>query len=145
MSLPVPEPGLVISYAYLWHAEYVRGQEEGIKDRPCAIVSAVQKEGDEYTVTVIPVTHSKPANMLHAIEIPLATKTRLGLDDGRSWAMVNEINRFVWPGPDLRPISKSTKDKFVFGFLPPFLFGKIKKRLLACASARDLRAVTRSK
>jgi hypothetical protein len=38
MPLPTPEPGLVVGYAYLWQDEFDRGQEEGTKDRPCAIV-----------------------------------------------------------------------------------------------------------
>ena len=42
MSLPKPRPGLVISYAYLWAGEYGRGAEEGLKDRPCAIIAARQ-------------------------------------------------------------------------------------------------------
>ena len=36
-----------------------------------------------------------------AVEIPLATKMRLGLDDDRSWIILTEANRFTWPGPDL--------------------------------------------
>ena len=42
MSLPTPRPGLVIRYAYLWADEHRRGAEEGLKDRPCAIVAANQ-------------------------------------------------------------------------------------------------------
>ena len=40
MSLPAPQPGLVIRYAYLWAREHDRGAEDGAKDRPCAIVAA---------------------------------------------------------------------------------------------------------
>lgn len=29
MTLPVPEPGLVIPYAYLWRREHRKGQDEG--------------------------------------------------------------------------------------------------------------------
>ena len=38
MSLPEPERGLVIRYSYLWKSEHDEGRDEGIKDRPCAIV-----------------------------------------------------------------------------------------------------------
>lgn len=38
MPLPRPEPGLVVSYAYLWRHEHNRGLEEGLKVRPCAVV-----------------------------------------------------------------------------------------------------------
>jgi hypothetical protein len=40
VPLPVPELGLVISCAYLWHEEAAAGQEEGVKERPCAVVLA---------------------------------------------------------------------------------------------------------
>jgi hypothetical protein len=32
MPIPTPEPGLVISYAYLWHTEHEAVQEEGRQD-----------------------------------------------------------------------------------------------------------------
>ena len=38
VSLPDPVPGLVIRYSCLWMTEYGRGQEEGVKDRPCAVI-----------------------------------------------------------------------------------------------------------
>jgi hypothetical protein len=40
MPLPRPEPGLVLSYAYLWRHEDNRGLEEGLKARPCAVLLA---------------------------------------------------------------------------------------------------------
>ena len=40
MPIANPEPGLVISYAYLWHHEHQTGREEGQKDRPTVIVLA---------------------------------------------------------------------------------------------------------
>lgn len=58
MPLPVPEPGLVVAYAFLWRSEFHRGQEAGTKDRPCAIViTAIDDEGGTI-VTVLPVTHT---------------------------------------------------------------------------------------
>ena len=99
MALPTPVPGLVIRYAYLWRAEHLRGLEEGLKDRPCAVVLVVEDEDGRPTVTVVPVTHSPPYNASDAIEIPPATKRRLGLDDDRSWIVVSEANVFGWPGP----------------------------------------------
>jgi hypothetical protein len=46
MPIPAPEPGLVISYAYLWHHEQQAGQAEGRKDRPSVIVLGVERPGD---------------------------------------------------------------------------------------------------
>jgi hypothetical protein len=103
VTLPTPERGLVISYAYLWRSEHEQGREEGIEDRPCVIILAIEDEGGKSLVTVAPVTHAEPARPEEAVEIPLVTKRRLGLDAGRSWVVVSEGNRVTWPGPDLRP------------------------------------------
>ena len=144
MALPRPEPGLVICYAYLWHSEHEQGLEEGVKDRPCAIVLTAKDEGGDLVVTVVPVSHSPPKRSDDAIEIPLPTKKRLGLDAARSWVIASEINRFVWPGPDLRPVSRAEAGRFDYGLLPPSLFLQIKERLGACAKAQRLRAVRRT-
>jgi hypothetical protein len=100
---PDPVPGLVIRYSYLWLDEYRRGQEEGTKDRPCAVILVSAASQGERVITVLPVTHAPPADPDLAVEIPRTTKRRLGLDDERSWVVLSEANRFIWPGPDLRP------------------------------------------
>jgi len=92
-------------------------------------------------VTVAPVTHSEPANPGNTIEIPLSTKRRLGLDSARSWVMVNEVNRFAWPGPDLRP---ATAERFDYGLLPPALFQRIQAGFGSCFSRKRLLIVRRS-
>ncbi len=56
MSLPEPTPGLVISYAYLWHEEAHHGREEGTKDRPCVIVLSTTRDQSGITVTGVPIT-----------------------------------------------------------------------------------------
>ena len=95
MSLPRPRPGLVISYSYLWDREHSIGKEDGLKSRPCAIIAARQVIAGREVVTVVPVTHSQPANPDDAIEIPAALKAHLGLDAGRSWIVVTETNDFL--------------------------------------------------
>jgi hypothetical protein len=102
VSWPEPRPGLVIRYSYLWNRETQAGREEGTKDRPCAVVLASRDEKSRARAIVVPVIHSEPAAVADAIEIPAAVKARLRLDSERSWIVVNEANRFGWPGPDLR-------------------------------------------
>jgi hypothetical protein len=74
-GFPEPEAGLVISYSYLWKEEEERGQTEGRKDRPCAIVLAVDdpdpKADGRKQVAVAPITHSPPHDPNVAVEIPL--------------------------------------------------------------------------
>jgi hypothetical protein len=144
VPLPVPEPGLVIGYAYLWRAEHQQGQEEGTKDRPCAIVLTASIEDGDTFVTVVPITHAPPDHPEAAIEIPSPTKHRLGLDEARSWIVVSEVNRFLWPCPDLRPVSRAEPDRFEYGLLPPSLFRQVRERLAAWTASRRLGAVRRT-
>lgn len=130
MALPDPQLGLVISYAYLWHYEQEQGQEEGRKDRPCVIVLAAEQAEDGLMVTVVPVTHTPPADPAHAVELPPAVKAHLGLDGSPSWVIVSEGNRFLWPGYDLKPI-RGSKGRFDYGFLPPRLFSTIVERFVS--------------
>jgi hypothetical protein len=144
VPFPVPEAGLVISYSYLWQSEYRQQREEGVKNRPCAIILVAGDDGGRTLVTVLPITHNPPQDASDAVEIPLAVKRRLGLDEARSWAHVSEVNRFVWPGPDLRPVSREEPDRFEYGLLPPSLFRQIRERFLAAAAAQRLQIVPRT-
>jgi hypothetical protein len=131
MPIPNPEPGLVISYAYLWHHEHQAGLEEGQKDRPSVIVLAVEREADgAIIVTVLPITHSPPTDPASAVEIPSPVKRHLGLDDDRSWIVVAEGNEFLWPGYDLR--KRPHSDRYDYGFLPPRFFNRVIEAFIAC-------------
>ena len=139
MALPPPELGAVIRYAYLWADEHEQGREEG-EDRPCVIVVASQRGGDETMVTVVPVTRSPQSR--DAVELPPEIKARLGLDPGeRSWVVCSEYNRFAWPGPDLRPLPR--KGGWRYGKLPDGLFLQV-VRALRAAGRRQLRVVGRT-
>lgn len=144
MSLPIPKPGLVIRYAYLWEAEARQGREEGTKDRPCAIVLVVLREGEHPIVRVLPVTHTPPTNPEDALEIPTVTKERLGLDSERSWVVLSEANDFIWPGPDLRPLPSAGTGSVAYGFLPPGFMRVLRDRLERRRRERRMSAVTRT-
>ena len=143
MSFPVPQPGLVIRYSYLWEREARTGRDEGIKDRPCAIVLVLLRDGDAPPVRVLPVTHSAPVYALDALEIPEPVKRRLGLDAERSWVMLTEANDFIWPGPDLRPAVNGNAASIAYGFLPPGFMRVLRDRLAERRRAGSLLAVRR--
>ena len=129
--IPDPEPGLVVNYAYLWRREAARGRDEGSKYRPAVVVLTVEDEDDgSKTVLVVPVTHSPPSDPHLAFELPVETKRRLGVDAARSWIVVSEVNRFEWPGPDLRPVAPG---RWAYGLLPARLFRSVRDRLAALA------------
>lgn len=144
MSLPKPEPVLVIRYSYLWLREHRAGREEDTKDRPCAIVLALLDGNGDQNVLVVPITHSPPEFGSDAMELPIAVKQHLGLDDARSWIDYSESNLFRWPGPDLRWIAGREEGSVAYGFLPPRLFGELRRRFAALETARRTSRVKRS-
>ncbi len=140
-----PEPGLMIRYSYLWRDEYVLGREEGIKDRPCAIIAAIRKsEDDKWRVLVLPVTHTAPNNTELAVEIPSNIKRNLGLDGEKSWIVISESNEFCWPGPDLRRTGSSDNSTIGYGFLPPRFFDTVRKRFIALEEQKRTNRVLRT-
>jgi hypothetical protein len=58
MVLPVPHPGQVIRYAYLWWNEARRGREDGTKDRPCSIVLTRITTAGRTVAYVLPITQT---------------------------------------------------------------------------------------
>jgi len=144
MALPEPVPGLVLRYSYLWLEEHRKGQEEGVKDRPCAVILVTQESEGDRRVTVLPVTHSPPSNPALALEIPAATKTRLGLDTARSWIVLTEANQFVWPGPDLRPAVPGEMGSIAYGLQPRAFTLQLRARFVAILKDGGAGAVTRS-
>ena len=143
MPIPAPEPGLVLNFAYLWHHEHHAGQEEGRKNRPSVIVLSVVRAEDGATlVTVLPITHRPPDDPAGAVELPTPVKRHLGLDDDRSWVVVDEGNEFVWPGYDLRKISRT--DRYDFGFLPPRLFDQIRRAFVQFHRSRRAKLARRT-
>ena len=140
-----PKVGYVLRYAYLWKADYDRGREEGSKNRPCVLILSVSAPDDlgRRLVRVLPITHRAPTNSDDAVEIPAATKTRLGLDYDRSWVLLTEGNTFVWPGPDVRLVPRTRPPSIYYGPLPPKLFATIVRRFVALARKRRFQVVSR--
>jgi hypothetical protein len=76
--------------ALLWWSEHRKGQEEGAKDRPCAVVYAVETEGGKTRVYVLPITHTKPFETEDGLQMLPQWKRHLGLDEESSWIMTSE-------------------------------------------------------
>lgn len=144
MALPSPSPGLVIRYAFLWREQAARGREEGDKDRPCAVVLTTQDVEGDQIVVVLPVTHAAPRNHDLAVELSRETKRRLGLDDERSWIVLTDANRFVWPGPDLRPRVTGDASSVTYGYLPRRVFLEVRDKFVRALEARLAGVVRRT-
>ena len=128
-----PEPGLVLRYTFLWKHEAERGRDDGAKDRPVLVVVVLAGGGE---AVVAPITTSAPREGAPVIEVPESVRRHLGLDADRCWISLSILNRFVWPGPDLRPIPGRSPASTVCGFVP--------RRLLDAVKARLMRELSRS-
>ena len=144
MTLPTPEPGLVIRYAFLWSHEAALGRDEASKDRPCAVLLSATTQDRQMVVTVLPVTHRQPQDPDLSVELPAKTRRRLGLDGGPAWIILNEANRFEWPGPDLRAVPGDAAGSAVYGLLPAALYEVVREKWLAAFDARKARQTIRS-
>ena len=129
MNWPIPIPGMVVRYSFLWSSEDERRQEEGAKDRPCAIVVTTGQVETGIRTYLLPITHAPPKIPGNAMEIPKPVKAHLGLDADPSWIILDEINAFVWPGYDLTPVARTGSP--VYGILPPGFFRQLRSRFLA--------------
>ncbi len=143
MPLPRPAPGLVIRFAYVWRREAAQGRESGAKDRPCVIVLAVRALAGQTVVTVAPITRAEPEIEASGVRLPVEAQERVGLDTEPAWAIISEVNRFIWPGPDIRPISPDKPDTFAYGFLPEELLTSIRDQMVAWHRAHRVSIVRR--
>jgi hypothetical protein len=126
-SWKTPEPADVLGYAYLWADEAENGQEEGLKDRPVVVVVARVVSGGRTQLLVAPITHREPERG-EGVEIPAPVKRNLGLDREPSWIVTTELNRFQWPGPDIR-VARGSSDPF-HGTMPGRLFEEMRASIL---------------
>ena len=105
------------------------------------VLSVATGKAGGKTVWVAPITHTRPNDPEEAVEIPMRTGSRLGLDGERSWIVISEVNRFTWPGPDLRLVEPG---RWAYGLLPAGLFRSVRERLADLARRRKVAEVRRN-
>jgi hypothetical protein len=143
VSLPSPRRGLVVRHAFVWSHEKAAGTDEARKDRPCVIVLMMASdESGQVRGGVVPITHRPPTDPDGGIEVPTSVRRQLGLDDARQWVIYDELNRFVWPGYDLRPVPGQA-GSYAYGMLPQDLYDRIVRGVLARNRARKLSVLDR--
>jgi hypothetical protein len=56
-----------------------------------------------------------------------------GIDTDRSWIITTELNRFAWPGPDIRPTASGD---YIYGYLPEKLMHHSANRVATALAGR---------
>ncbi len=108
------------------------------------VVIARKALGDRTELMAVPITTQPPRRAADGFEVPPRVKAHLELDAERCWIMVTELNRFLWPGPDVRPIQRGKELTPFYGTLPEKLFRPVLEAVIARAEAGALRAAKRS-
>lgn len=89
----VPHAGAVLRYPYLWARQAGRGETEGRKTRPCAVILALKSGNGQTELRLCAVTTQPPRTGTHAVEVPEIERRRAGLDSSlRLWVIVDEHN-----------------------------------------------------
>ena len=100
------QSGTLVHYQFLWSHEANRGQEEGVKRSPCAIILRSPNPHSD-RIFLIPITTQEPDADTPAIEVPELEARRMGLSDPmRRWIVLNEINVDEIPSYVLEPDAK---------------------------------------
>jgi hypothetical protein len=123
-----PRPADVIRYSYLWRHEAARGEDAGRKDRPCLVLAATPV-ATGLRVIIAPIT-SRRLDPAHTVPLPPRVAAHLGLDAGCG-VVCNDLNRFIWVGPDVRATPNGTP---YYGQVPARLYDEIRRRVLADAT-----------
>ena len=115
MTRPALRIGDVVRCSYLWVDDHLADAVGG-KDRPC-LVARVAEASDRRNpwLLLLPITHSPPTSGKAAIEIPARAASRAGLDDQRSWLILDEGNVVRAWDPEISPVRPGA---WTFGSLP---------------------------
>lgn len=97
---------------------------------------ATEIKGERLELLVAPVTHTKPPPR-EGVELPGPVKRHLKLDQEPSWIIATELNRFIWPGPDIRLVSG--QDTPFYGEIPEIIFEELRSAILSHHKASQLR------
>lgn len=105
------------------------------------VVARIERRGRSELI-VAPVTHSAPERPADGIELPPKVKRQLGLDQARSWIITTELNRFIWPGPDVR--IAPGKDSPLYDAIPELLFDRLRASVASHVAAGRLKVTKRT-
>lgn len=149
MRIPSRPPiGHVVAYEYLWASRADR-REDGEKTYPTALILA-QKDDFGFLLTyALGISHMRPREGQRALEVPAKLCRHIGLDAESKWIYTDEVNVFVWPGPDLRPARRISQrrvaiDGCVLGALPVDWFEEVKRHFAESYRLRHLRITKRT-
>jgi hypothetical protein len=92
----------------------------------------------------MPFTTKEPRQGSAAVKVPARVRQHLGLGEARCWIVADELNRFIWPGPDIRPIRGRGDLSPFHGKIPAKLFEQVRTKLAQVAHGGRLKVTKRT-
>jgi hypothetical protein len=143
-----PPIGNLIAYEYLWLSQSA-DRDDGEKTYPSAIVFAKRTILGKTLAYVAAISHKPPTASERAMEVPRKHKRHLGLDEEPSWIYTDQVNEFIWPGPDPKPAERLSRlprarGTCVIGPLPDDWFDMLKNELIRGLQLRRTHIVHRT-
>ena len=108
------------------------------------VVVAIETRSHGTQLLVVPVTTRAPRAGDTAVEMPARVRHHLGLGEDRCWIVADEVNRFTWPGPDIRPMRRGDDINPRYGAIPGKLFEQVRQRLERAAIQGRLKVTRRT-
>ena len=108
------------------------------------VILATRQRSHGLEVLVAPVTSQPPRPGTPTIEMPQRVRAHLGLGDGRSWIVADELNSFIWPGPDVRPVRGAADISPFLGKIPSRLYEQVRAKLAEIAREGRLKMTRRT-
>lgn len=128
----------------MWAHEADAGRDEGTKERPVVVVVAVRKRSHGSELLVVPVATRSPQPDTAAVEMPPRVREHLGLGNDRCWIVCDELNRFAWPGPDIRPAPGKREISPFYGKIPGKLLEQVRTKLAEVAQKGRMQVTKRT-
>ena len=137
MALPIPRPGLVVGYDFLFREQADAGMDNPGKPHPAAIILVVRKDV-QTRVSLVAISHTppRPEEQRFRLRLTRAECRAMGLDSGDQWINLRDINAFDWPGYDL--VRSAPGGSYVYGTMSKATFARIVEALKACAGRRAI-------
>lgn len=106
------------------------------------VLAATQRD-KHVEVLVAPVTTRPPLPGDGGVEMPSAVRAHLGLDE-RCWVVTSELNRFIWPGPDIRVVRGKGELSPYYGKVPGKLLERVREGMKAHIKVGRMKVTKRS-
>lgn len=137
--MTTPAEGDIWRFPYLWLWQKARGESEGRKDRPVAVVLVIHQGESVSHLILLALTTTPPDKDRNALRLPRVEAQRVGLDGDRDqWVILDEYNH------DILQVSSRFSPAGRIGHLSPSFLRVVRKAFEDSLRSGRARKVSRT-